>query len=346
MSTVPAPTHADPVSLARGFLTGAVSGAALSAFVVAAIIEKLPLFLIGLGLPLSYGVVLFIGGIPRRAREAAVVPAVALARIEKLSASGTESGDIPVTFVLTVVPDGARSYRLEITHGVNLVDLPDYRPGGVVIVQYPPDRPWKARIVPPPTLEWERRVADAVLEPAPESTLVRRPPEGCAFGLLGFLGLLLGAAAVLLLCRAELFGPEALERQPEQQTSSSTSVTSSSGSAVITIGPEQSMLDAGELRRAVDSLARHADVSQVLSVVIDERRLTAIFAPTGVPVPRFDLRAQPLDGVPELVRRATGTLDVGSPETWQVAIVQLADHVTTRVTLTGPQGSASLDGGR
>ncbi|MEV7043602.1 hypothetical protein [Amycolatopsis sp. NPDC051061] len=337
---IAAPTHRGPVALARGFLTGGVVGGTLSAFVVGIIIERVPLILASLGLPLVYGGLLFVAGIPRRTREAAVVPRVALAKVESLRAGGTETGDVPVDFVLTVAPDEAPSFRVEVTHHVNLVDLPGHRRGDVVVVEYPPDRPWKARIVPRPAPEWERRKAGAVVESAPESTLVRTPPEGGAVGAVTSTGLLLAAAVVLVLFRAELFGPETSERPPE---SSATSVTSSSGSATVTVGPDQTLLDAGELRRVVESLARTADVSQVLTAVVQDRRLSVVFAPTGVAVPRFDLRTLPVDRLPDLVRKATSTLDVGSPRTWQVT----ADPFTVRVTVTGPEGSSSLtaDGG-
>ena len=42
------PTHHHPVALARGFLTGGVSGASLAALVVGAVIERVPLFVGGL----------------------------------------------------------------------------------------------------------------------------------------------------------------------------------------------------------------------------------------------------------------------------------------------------------
>jgi len=323
-----APAHRGPVALARGFLTGGVVGGTLSAFVVGIILERVPLIPIALGLPLGYGVLLFVAGIPRRVREAAVVPRVALAKVESLRAGGTETGDVPVGLVLTVAPDDAPSYRVEVTHHVNLIDLPGFRRGDVVVVEYPPDRPWQARIVPRPAPEWQRRMAGAVVESAPESALLRTPPEGCALGAVTSTGLLLAAAVVLVLFRAELFGPESQE-PPEPPA---TSVTSSSGSATVTVGPDRTLLDAGELRRAVDSLARNADVSQVLTAVVQERRLSVVFAPTAAAVPRFDLRALPFERIPDLVRT-----DAGSSRTWQVIV----DPLTIHVTVTGPEGSSS-----
>ncbi|KZB88518.1 hypothetical protein [Amycolatopsis regifaucium] len=341
MSVVPPPARPGPLAAVRGFLAGIVIGTTLCAFVVGIIIEYVPLIIAGVGLPLVYGFLLYAAGAPRRAREAAIVPVVALAKIESLRASGTETGDIPVDFVLTVAPDGAASHRVKITHGVNLVDIPDHRPGNVLVVQYPPDRPWKAKIVERLSPEWERRVAEAVIESAPESSLVQEPPEGCLFGALTLLGLLLGAALVLFLFRAELFAPEAPARTEETQSSVT---TSSSGSATVTV--DRPLLGEGELRRAIDSLAGATDVSRVLTAVVEERRLTVVFAPTDAQVPRFDLRALAVDRVPALVERATTTIDVGSPRTWQVIAVPFGGVVSLRVVVTGPDGSGSLpDGG-
>ncbi|MEU4520000.1 hypothetical protein AB0F52_15045 [Amycolatopsis sp. NPDC024027] len=337
-----APTHLGPVALARGFLTGGVIGAALCAGVTGVVIESVPVFLAGLGLPLGYGVLFYVAGIPRRAREAAVVPRVALARIESLRAGGTETGDVPLTLVLTVAPEAAQSFRVETTHHVNLVDLPRYRVSDVLVVEYPPEQPWRAEVVPRPAAEWARRAAETVVEPAPESTLVQRPPEGCGLTAVVFIGLLLGAATVLGLFRAELFSPEPVAEQPASSSeSSSTTVTSASSSATITVGPEQSLLDAGELRQAIDALAGGADVSQVLTAVIQEHRLSVVFAPADSAVPRFDLREVPADRIPDLVAQARGTHDVGSPRTWQVTVVRLPAALTVRATVTGPGGSAS-----
>ncbi|WP_290061279.1 hypothetical protein [Amycolatopsis solani] len=196
-------------ALVRGFLGGGVAGVALNAFVTGTVLERVPLVLTGLGLPVAYGVLLFLAGLPRRAREAAVVPRVALARIESRRAGGTETGDVPLTCVLTVAPGGEPSFRVEITHHVNLADLPGVRTGDVVVVEYPPDRPWRARVVPNPTAEWRRRAEGAVVEPAPESATVAPPPEGCGLAVAAFAGLLIGAAVVVGVFRVELFSPGA-----------------------------------------------------------------------------------------------------------------------------------------
>ncbi|WP_409180040.1 hypothetical protein F9C11_26370 [Amycolatopsis sp. VS8301801F10] len=324
-------------TIAFGFLTGSAIGATLCSFVVGIILESGPLFVAALGIPVGYGLLVYLGGMPRRAREKAIPPTVALARIESLRAGGTETGDLPVDFDLTVAPDDAPSHRAAATHTVNLVDLPSYRKGDVLVVSYPPDRPWKVKIVASPPPEWQRRAADAVIEPAAESTLVHPPPEGCAAGVLTLVGLLLGAGAVLGLFRVELFAPEPSAPEPP-------AAVTSSGSATVDVGPEQSLLNEEELRRAVDGLAQSTDVSQTLTAVVQEHRLSVVFAPSDVQIPRFDLRTLPVAEVTGLVRKALRTVDVGTPQTWQVTVVPLPSGRTIRVTVTGPRGSASLAG--
>lgn len=352
ITTAPPPTHHTPVALARGFLTGAVIGASLAGIVVGAVIEELPLFITGWVLPVVYGLLFFLAGVPRRAREAAVPPRTALAMIESLAAIGGESSDVPVRFDLTVAPDDAPAYRVEITQDINLVDLPDYRPRGIVVVQYPPDRPWRARIVKRPTPEWEERAAGARIDSAPKAAVASEAPTGCGFGFLVFLGLLLAAAAVILLCRADLFdqdtaaGPSA-PATPAVSSSSSTTVVSSS-SGTVTVGPDQSLLDKGELRRAVDSLIKGKDESerQALTVVVQERLLSVVFAPTGTRAPRFDLKLLPYDRFPALVEEARTGLGVRSPQTWQLTAESLTGSLVIRVGVSGPEGSASLEADR
>ncbi|BBC34893.1 hypothetical protein SGFS_061870 [Streptomyces graminofaciens] len=355
------PTHHTPVALVRGLLTGGVIGTSLAAFVVGVVIENVPLFVAGLSLPVVYGLLFFLAGAPRRAREAAVVPRTALAMIESLHAVGGESSDVPVRFDLTVAPDDAPAYRVEITQDINLVDLPDYRPRGVLVVEYPPDRPWRVRIVKRPTPEWEDRVAGARLDSAPGPTLVKEPPEGRAFGFVALLGLLLGAAAVIVLFRADLFGEDAGAQsssspKPSVSSSSSTTVVSSA-TGTVTLGPDQSFLDKGELRRAVDALTKGEGEGKgkgksegegegarlALTVVVQERLLSVVFSPSGSQAPRFDPRSLPYDRLPALVEEATTTLGVDSPRTWQITFDNLTGPLTARVGVTGPEGTASLE---
>ncbi|MEV6046721.1 hypothetical protein [Streptomyces xanthochromogenes] len=344
---VPAPTRHTPLALARGFLTGGVVGTSLAALVVGGITANAPLFTTGLVLPVVYGLLYFLAGRPRRAREAAVVPRTALATIEGLKAIGGESSDIPVRFDLTVVPDDGPAFRVEATQDINLVDLGDYRPRDVVVVQYPADRPWRLRIVRRPTPEWEDRAASARLDAVPEAAKVAAPPEGCAFGFILLLGLLAGAAAVVLLFRSDLFDrddtaepPSAIK--PSVSTTSSTTVVSSA-SGTVALGPGQSFLDKGELERAVGSLTRGEDSRQALTVVVQERLLSVVFAPTGAQVPGLDLKALPYDRFPALVTVAGTTLGVRSPRSWQIVTDRLAGPVVIRVVVTGPEGTASLE---
>ncbi|MGW8727051.1 hypothetical protein ACWGNF_13625 [Streptomyces sp. NPDC055808] len=338
----PAPTHHTPLALARGLLTGAVVGASLGALVVGGIIANAALFTAGLVLPVVYGLLFFLAGMPRRAREAAVVPRTALATIESLKAVGGESSDVSVRFELSVVPDDGPAYRVEITQDVNLVDLSDYRPRGVVVVQYPPDRPWRVRIVKRPTPEWEDRVASAPLDPAPVTATAAAPPEGCAFGFMVLLGLLIGAVTVVLLFRADLFDPDDTDAaQPSVSSTSSTTVVTS-GSGTITLGPGQSFLDKGELDRAVGSLTRGQDKRRAITVVVQERMLSVLFSPTDTQAPGLDPRALPYDRFPALVEEARTTLGVHAP-TWQISTDRLTGPLVIRVVVTGPDGMASLE---
>ncbi|MCX5605731.1 hypothetical protein OOK29_47255 [Streptomyces phaeochromogenes] len=358
------PTHSTPAALARGFLTGGVAGTSLAALVVGGIIEKVPLFVAGLVVPTVYGLLLFLAGAPRRRREAAVVPRTALATIESLKAIGGESSDVPVRFDLTVAPDDEPAYRVEITQDINLVDLPDYRPRGILVVQYPPDRPWRVRIVKRPTPEWEERAAGARLDSVPGPATVSEPPEGCAFGFVGLLGLLLGAAVVIGLFRADLFDGDATARQPSSSkpsvsSSSSSSISSSSStssttvvssaSGTVALGPGQSMLDKGELRRAVDSLTEGEGKGEgggkrsALTVVVQERLLSVVFSPTGTQAPQFDPRSLPYERFPALVEEARTTLGIRSPRTWQITAERLTGSLTIRVGVTGAEGTASLE---
>ncbi|MFE2932002.1 hypothetical protein [Streptomyces sp. NPDC059278] len=341
------PTHNTPVALARGFLTGGVVGTSLAALVVGGIVENAPLFATGLVLPAVYGLLFFLAGMPRRAREAAVVPSTALAMIERLEAVGGETSDIPVRFELTVAPDDGPAYRVEITQDINLVDLPDYRPRGVVVVRYPPDRPWRVVIVKRPTPEWEDRAASARLDSVPGTARVAAPPEGCAFGFVVLLGLLLGAAAVVLLFRVDLFGRDAAEKpssavRPSVSSSSSTT-TVSSVSGTVTLGPGQSFLDKGELDRALDSLTKGGDTQQALTVVVQERLLSVVFTPAGAQSPGFAPRALPYDSFPALVEEATTALGARSPRTWQITAERLTGSLVIRVVVTGAEGTASLE---
>ncbi|MFJ1649056.1 hypothetical protein [Streptomyces sp. NPDC088258] len=339
------PTHKGPAGLALGFLTGGVIGASLTAFIGGCVVERAPLIVTGLVLPAVYGVVFFLATLPRRLQEAAVVPRTALAVIESLEAVGGETGDVPVRFELSVAPDGAPAFRVEIRQDINLVELPGYRPRGIVVVEYPPDRPWKTRIVKRPTPRWEERAAVARVDSAPGPALKRETPGGCFSAFLALLGLLLGTAAVLLLFRADLFdsheGDSAAPKPSVSSSSSTTTVTS--GTGTVTLGPGQSLLDEGELRRAVESLTQGADRRRALTVVVQDRLLTVVFSPGGVQSPAFDPRSLPFERVPGLVEEARTTLGVGSPRSWQLTVDGVAGSLTLRVVVTGGGGTGTLE---
>ncbi|MFJ2591087.1 hypothetical protein [Streptomyces sp. NPDC087538] len=347
-SAAPPPTHNRPVALARGFLTGGVTGASLAAGVVGIVIENEPLIVGGACLLAVYVLIRYLAGMPRRAREAAIPPHLALAMIEGLEAVGGETSDIPVKFDLTVAPDDAPAYRVEFTQDINLADLPDYRPRGILVVQYPPDRPLKVRIVKRPTPDWEERAASARLDSAPGPARASDPLEGCGATLVGFLGLLLGAALVVLLFRADLFDQDDTDTARPSVSSSSTSPSStttvSSASGTVALGPGQSFLDEGRLGRSVAALAKGEDKQRVLTVVVQERLLTVVFAPTGTQAAsRLDLDSPPYDRVPALVKEATTTLGIGSPRTWQLTADRLTGRVALRVSVTGSEGTAYLE---
>jgi hypothetical protein len=337
-------------TLARGALTGGVIGASLAALVVGAVVKSVPLFVTGLGVPAVYGLLGFLAGVPRRAREAAIAPRTALAMVESVEAVGGEAtSDVAVRFVSTVAPDDAAAYRVAFTQHVNLADLPDYRAGGVVVVQYPPDRPWRVRIVKRPTPQWEERAAGARVDPAVGPVLTGEEPEGSAVGFVRLLALLFAAAGVVLLFRTDLFDEDTSagspsSTRPSVSTSASSSTTVvSSASGTVTLAPHQSFLDQGELRKAVTSLTQGTDARIGLTVVVQDRRLSVVYAPTGSQTPAFDLGSLPYDRFPALVREAQSGLGVGSPQTWQLTVERLTGSLTIRVGVTGAGGTASLE---
>ncbi|MFI6544501.1 hypothetical protein ACIBO9_14815 [Streptomyces prunicolor] len=350
-SGTPTAAHPEPrtaSSLSLGFLTGAVIGASLTAFIGGCVLERTPLIVTGLALPAAYGLLLLLAKLPHRAREAAVVPRTALAAIESLEAFRGEASDVPVCFELSVVPDDTPAFRVEIRQDVNLVELPDYRRRGIVVVEYPPDRPWKTRIVKRPTPEWEDRAALAQLGSVPGPAMKDETPRGCLSGLLALLGLLLGAAAVLLLFRADLFDSHDAEADApspsisSSPSSSSSTITVTSATGTVALGPGRSMLDKGELREAVESLTQSADRRRALTVVVQNRQLTVVFSATGVRTAGFDPRSLPYDRVPELVEEAGTTLGVGSPRSWQLTADGVSGSLRLTVVVTGGGGTGTL----
>lgn len=340
------PTTNTPATFVLGVLTGGAIGGSLAGFVVGCIIQNVLLCVMSVGLPAAYGLLVLLAGVPRRARRAAVAPCTALALVESSEAVGGEAtSDVAVRFDLSIVPDDAPAFRVEVTQSINLVALSDYRAGSIAVVQYPPDRLWQVRIVKRPTPAWEERAAGACLDSVPGPAMVSEPSEGSAVGFVRLFALLLAAAGVVLLFRADLFGsdtstkPSASVRPSGSSTSSTMVVSSATGT--VTLGPGQSFLDKGELRRAVDLLAK--DAGQALTVVVQERLLSVVFAPTGSQAPRFDPGSVPYERLPALVEEAGSTLVGRSPQTWQITVDRLSGSLTIRVGVTGSHGSASLE---
>ncbi|MFC9191718.1 hypothetical protein [Streptomyces cyaneofuscatus] len=346
MSVGAPPAHHSPAELASGFLTAGVIGASLTAFIGGWMVESVPMIATGLAVPALYGLLFFLVTLPRRASEAAVVPRTALAMIESLEAVRGETSDVPVRFGLSVVPDDAPAFRVEIWQDVNRVELTEYRSGGTVVVEYAPDRPWKTRIVRRPTPQWQERAAVAQVVSVPGPVMRSETPDSSFSGFLNLFGLLLGVGAVLLLFRADLFdfyeGDDGASPQPSVSSSSST-ITVTSVTGTVAIGPGRSMLDESELRRAVESLTQAADRRHALTVVVQDRLLTVVFPPAGAKVAGFDPRSLPYGRVAGLVEEARTTLNVDSPRSWQLTADSVTGPLTLRVVVTGDGGTGTLE---
>ncbi|WP_055528477.1 hypothetical protein [Streptomyces graminilatus] len=365
IASEPRPTRDGPVAVVRGFVTSGVCGAALAAFAVGCVLENVPLIVGSLVLPVAYGLLNLLVGLPKRARQAAVVPVQALAMIESLQATGSElTANVPIDFDLTVVPDDAPAFRVVMSDHINLVDVPKYQPRGILVVEYPPDRPWKIRLVKEPTPEWRRRAADAQLDSAPGATVVKEPPQGTVYGMALLVGFLVGVALVPWAFCADLAdsfgGSESDGATPSVTSSTSTSTSSSSSSSTnttvvssasgtVVLGVGKSFLDEGELREAVESLTKgthnapDAHKGRALTVTVNDKTLAMVFPPTGTQIPLFDPDSLPYERVPALVREATTTLGVSSPQSWQLTAERLTGSLRLTVTVSGLDGDkASL----
>ncbi|MFJ9530766.1 hypothetical protein [Streptomyces cyaneofuscatus] len=254
----------------------AVIGAALAALVVGVILKDVPVLATGGGVLALLVLLAFLGGRRGAGRDAPPAPRTALARIEDLRATGGETADVPVTFRLTVAPepeDERPAYRVKISQSINLVDIPAYRPRGIAVVEYHPEKPWDVRIVTRPTPEWSRRAEEAQIDSAPESTLVRDPDGGAgAWCLLVLVGLLAGAALVVLSFRGELFASgDAGGSAPKKSSSSSASRTFSTSTTVS--GPSSSLLTFGRMRVTAMELEARVDSAYVTSLRIEDHRM-------------------------------------------------------------------------
>ncbi|MFM9640990.1 hypothetical protein [Streptomyces turgidiscabies] len=347
------PTRSGPMAVFWGFLGGCLGGAVPVGFVVGCVLGSGRLIIGSLVLPVMYGLLGYLADAPKRASKAAVVPVTALAMIESLQATGGElSADVPIGFDLTILPDDAPPFRVRMSDTVNLVDVPSYQPRDIVVVEFPPDRPWKVKLVKYPTSEWRNRAADAVVDSALEPTTVQKPPDSGAYDAAIGVGVLIGVAVVLLSFFTGLLdgfkGSDKDTAKPSVTSSSSTSSSTnttvvSSGSGTVALGPGKSFLDEGELRRAVASLTKGGNKGGVLTVVVQDRMLSVVFPPAGTQVALFDPDSLPYDRIPALVKEATTTLGVDSPQSWQLAADSFTGALTLRVSVTGLDGdTASL----
>ncbi|GCE02640.1 hypothetical protein [Embleya hyalina] len=337
---------------ALGLLSGGVIGVALGCFVVGCILGRWQVCVIGVGVFLLNMAAWAFGGRVQRARDVRAPARLALAVIESRRALGSDTADIPVEFDLTVAPDERTAYRVKTRQDLNMVDIPDYRPRGVVVVEYRPDDLWEVKLVTEPTEEWARRASVETVDSAPESTMVSRPPGEGSFCLLATLGLLVGAGIVVLLFRAELadeFGDSGTKTTSSSVSSSETKVTSSvsTGTTVSGTASSDSMLADGELRRLVGSLVSGMHTGNAAAFTIDEHGIS-MQGVLGAPVDPgavIDVNTLPLERLPGLVQIARTKLGIAEPNSWRITFEPVAGSgtVVIRVTVTGAEGKASLE---
>ncbi|MFJ8848177.1 hypothetical protein ACIRFF_35385 [Streptomyces cyaneofuscatus] len=347
-------------SAAGGFLAAlrltavsGVTGAALATLVVGVILESVPVLVAGgggLALLILLAALGALGGRRRSAREEPPAGRTALARIEDLRATSGETADVPVKFRLTVAPepeDGRPAYRVKISQQINLVDIPAYRPRGIAVVEYRPDKPWDVRIVTRPTPEWSRRAEEAEIDSAPESTLVSDPDavEG-SWCVLGLLALLAGATLVVLLFRGELFTSDDSPAAPKQPSSSSSRTFSTS----TTVSGPSSLLTFGRMRVTAMELEARVDTAYVTAITIEDHRMAVRGDSALPPAETVHLQSLPYELFPGLVREARTALGVREPESWRIDVTPGAGKGTgtgagprVRVTVTGEEGTAYLD---
>ncbi|MEE1800391.1 hypothetical protein PUR57_17240 [Streptomyces sp. JV176] len=354
--------RAGPAALLGSVLTGGAIGAAVASVVVGIILGKATLWGAGAGFFLLLVLVSAVSGRRERARTPRAEKRRALAMIESRRATSGEMADVPISFVLTVAPEDRAAYRVAFSQAINLVDIADYPPRRVVVVEYPAHEPWDVTIVTRPDQEWARRAAEASMDSAPESTLVKNPNREGTHCLLSLLALLLGAAVIVLLFRAELFrdgdgdggkgnGDGGRAGGAEVSVSASASVSSRTTSA----RTSESMLADGQMRRTVEALAT-AGVTTAVEFRIEEHSMWANGTGDGsdsdssgdsgtdAGEPSIELRSLPYERLPALVREARTTSGIGDDGSWRIDIGHDAKTgpLVIRVTVTDPRGSATL----
>ncbi|MEV4879355.1 hypothetical protein [Streptomyces cyaneofuscatus] len=332
----------------RSTVTSGVTGAALAALVVGVILKDVPVSVTGGGVLVLLILLAFLGGRRGAGRDEPPALRTALARIEDLRATGGETADVPVTFRLTVAPepeDERPAYRVKISQSINLVDIPAYRPRGIAVVEYHPQKPWDVRIVTRPTPEWSRRAEEAEIDSAPESTLVRDPAGGAgSWCLLVLFGLLAGAALVVLLFRGELFASDDPRGASKESSSSSASRTFSTSTTVS--GPSSSLLTFGRMRVTAMELEARVDTPYVTAITIEDHRMAVRGDSALPPAETVHLQSLPYELFPGLVREARTALGVRDPESWRIDVTPGAGGGVgprVRVTVSGEEGTAHLD---
>ncbi|MEV7087833.1 hypothetical protein AB0O07_18380 [Streptomyces sp. NPDC093085] len=344
----PAPT------LLSNLVTGTLLGAALAALVVGVIIGENGLWGSGAGFFLLITVVGVVSGRRERARRPEK-PAkrMALAMIESRRATSGEMADIPVEFDVTVAPDDRPAYRVTFHQSVNLVDVADFPPRRVVVVEYPAHEPWACAIVTRPDPEWARRAADASIDSAPASTRVKNPHPLGAYCLTSFLAFLVGAAVVVLLFRAELLGGEPGGDSAQGAGRSGVSVSTpspvfSTSTSTSTTRTSASLLEDGQMRATAEALFTSGVVTAT-EFRIEEHLMSAQgVGATGTDSgePPIVLPSLPYDRLPALVREARATSGLGSGQqgAWRIDFGHdsRTKALVIRVTVTDAHGSATL----
>ncbi|MEU6849887.1 hypothetical protein ABZ901_08150 [Actinacidiphila alni] len=336
----------DDGSPLRSLILGLLLGAAMAALVCGLVIGRPVLWGPGAG-----GMGLFLlaasGVFGPKSDKPVVERRKALAMIESRRAtSAGESADIPVAFDLTVAPDERPAYRVNTDETINLVDIPDYKVRGIVVVEYRVDKPWEVALVTEPDAEWSRRRAEAVLDSAPESSREKDTAQKVGLGcLMAFLGLLAGAAVIVVLFRGDLFKDDGADSgahpAPSVSSSSDTSSTTSSTTTTVTdsittADVSGSILTGGQLRTTANSMVTSGAPTAVHLTISDHQMTARGTTPTEwtadrLPVP---LSTLPYEKMPALVREAKATLNVNGPSDWQIDVTRDARTKAVRIVVT------------
>ncbi|SFE78449.1 hypothetical protein SAMN05216251_105187 [Actinacidiphila alni] len=341
----------DDGSPLRSLILGLLLGATIAALVCGLVIGRPALWGPGAGVTALF-LLAGTGVFERRTDKPVVERRKALAMIESRRATSTgESADIPVAFDLTVAPDERPAYRVNTDETINLVDIPDYKVRGIVVVEYRVDKPWEVALVAEPDAEWSRRRAEAVLDSAPESSREKDTAQKVGLGcLMAFFGLLAGAAVIVVLFRGDLFKDDGADSgaHPAPSVSASSDATSDSSSTTTTVTDSittadvsGSILTGGLLRTTANSMVT-AGAPTAIRLTISEHRMTARgttpaeWTADRLPVP---LSTLPYEKMPALVREARTTLHVNGAGDWQIDVTRDAKTKAVRIVVTVRDGN-------